>query len=47
MLAQFSVVTFVIMVILALVIAFVLIEVLNRNVELLREHNAAILAGKP
>ena len=46
LLAQFSMVTFVIMVILALVISMVLIEILNRNIELLKEHNAAIMAGE-
>ena len=46
LLAQFSVVTFVIMVILALLTTFILIEVLNRNVELLKEHSEAVLAGK-
>ena len=35
MLVQFSVVSFVIMVILALVISFVFVEVLNRNIGLL------------
>ena len=46
LLAQFSVVTFVIMVILALVISMVLIETLNRNVGLMKEHNVALLAGE-
>ena len=47
LLAQFSVVTFVIMLILALVVALVLIEILDRNVELLKEHDAALRAGEP
>ena len=46
LLAQFSVVTFVIMVIMALVISVVLIETLNRNVDLMKEHEAALVAGE-
>ena len=46
LLAQFSVVTFVIMVIMALVISIVLIEALNRNVDLMKEHEAAVAAGE-
>ena len=45
--AQFSVVTFVIMVILLLVMSLVLIELLNNNIDLLREHSAAIASGVP
>ena len=46
LLAQFSVVTFVIMVILGLVVSMVLIEILNRNLDLMKDHNAALLAGR-
>ena len=46
LLVQFSVVSFVIMVILALVIAFVFVEVLNRNIGLLEDHTAALQAGE-
>ena len=46
LLAQFSVVTFVIMVILALVTSMILIERLNRNVDLMKDHNAALVAGE-
>ena len=46
LLVQFSVVSFVIMVILALVSSFVLIEMLNRNIDLLAEHSEAISAGR-
>ncbi len=47
LLAQFSVVTFVIMVILALIISIVMIEILNRNIELLGDYNDALIAGEP
>ena len=46
LLVQFSVVSGVIMVILALVSSFVLIEMLNRNIDLLIEHSEAISAGR-
>ena len=46
LLAQFSVVTFVIMLILALIVSVILIESLNRNVQLLTEHNSAVEAGE-
>ncbi len=46
LLAQFSVVTFVIMVILALVVTIVLIEILNNNLELIRERDVAVAAGE-
>ena len=46
LLAQFSVVAFVIMVILALVTSFILIEILNNNIGLLREHGEALAAGR-
>ena len=39
-------VSFVIMVILAMIISLVLMEVLNRNVDLLQEHSAALQAGE-
>ena len=47
LLAQFSVVTFVIMVILALIISMIMIEILNRNIELLGDYNNALVAGEP
>ncbi len=46
LLVQFSVVTFVIMVILAMIVAFVLIAALNRNIELTRDHLVALESGE-
>ena len=46
LLAQFSIITLVIMVILALVLSLVLVESLDHNIDLLREHDEAIAAGK-
>ena len=46
LLAQFSTVTFVIMVILAVVVALVLIESLDRLLGLIREHSEAVASGR-
>lgn len=46
LLIQFSVVSFVVMVILALVVSFVFVEVLNRNINLLVDHSKALEAGE-
>ena len=46
LLVQFSVVSLVIMVILALIVSFVLIEVLNRDIDLLIQHRETLQAGK-
>ena len=46
LLVQFSLVTFVIMVILALIVSFVLVESLDRNLELLTEYDRALAAGE-
>ena len=46
LLAQFSVITFAIMVILGLVVSMVLIEMLNRNIELMQDHSSALMAGR-
>ena len=46
LLVQFSVVAFVIMVILAMIVAFVLIAALNRNIELTRDHLVALESGE-
>jgi len=45
LLIQFSVASFLIMVTLALVISVILSTRLNRNVELLEDHGAAMMAG--
>ena len=46
LLAQFSVVTFVIMAMLALLVSFVLIKALDRDIDLLIQHRETIQAGK-
>ena len=47
LLAQFSIVAFVIMLILALVVSFVFVEMLDQNIRLLEDHSAALEAGEP